>query len=290
MQQGRCVDLGTTFEKGSATSQPTGMKKTIAYIFALIVVSTTVYAQRGLHIGVTVAPSAVFIVNQNNYETLDQVPIISRSELDYTAKWGYTAGVVLGFNFNRHWGIQSGVRYVRTGQNYEDTFNPGQGYPTPYHVVREVDLRYIRVPLVGRYKFDFKRKQFKMYTTFGPYIGWLLKASESVVINDVPRTDLTPTENKFNHIDAGLSVGVGGEYHIIPSVYISLGLALDYGLMDINGKTIKDLEWFSKNDVGYNRSQNFNAGLSFGVHYILNPGSENPFRKIPQEEESMRRY
>lgn len=266
------------------------MKKILAYTIALFMVSTTTYAQRGLHIGVTVAPSAVFIVNQNNYETLDQVPIISRSELDYTAKWGYTAGVVLGFNFNRHWGLQSGVRYVRTGQNYEDTFNPGQGYPSPYHVVREVDLRYIRVPLVGRYKFDFRNKKFKMYTTLGPYVGWLLKASESVVINDVPRTDLTPTKDKFNGFDFGVSAGVGGEYFVIPSVYLSLGLALDYGFLDMNGKAIKDREWFSKNDVSYQKSQNLNAGISLGVHYILNPGSQNPFRKIPQEEESMRRY
>lgn len=267
------------------------MKKILACIIVLFVLSANVYAQRGLHIGVTIAPSAVFIANQNNYETLDQVPVISRSELDYTSKWGYTAGVVLGFNFNKHWGLQSGVRYVRTGQNYEDTFNPGLGYPTPYHVVREVDLRYIRVPLVARYKLDFKRKQWKMYSTLGPYVGWLLKASESVVINDVPRTDLTPTEDKFNHFDVGLSFGIGGEYHIVPSVYLSLGLALDYGLMDMNGKTIKDREWFSKNDVSYQKSQNFNAGVSVGIHYILNPGSQNPFRKNKTDDEaSMRRY
>lgn len=267
------------------------MRKILFGATALLLIATNLYAQRGLHFGATVAPSSVFIVNQNNYETLDQVPIISRSELDYTAKWGYTAGAVLGFNFNKHWGLQTGLRYVRTGQNYEDTFNPGQGYPTPYHVVREVDLRYMRVPLVARYKLDFKRKQWKMYTTLGPYVGWLLKASESVVINDVPRTDLTPTEDKFNHLDVGLSLGIGGEYHIVPSVYLSLGLAVDYGLMDMNGKAIKDLEWFSKNDVGYNKSQNFNAGISVGVHYILNPGAQNPFRKGKADDEaSIRRY
>lgn len=267
------------------------MKNLIAYIAIVLFVATEVSAQRGLNIGLTVAPSSVFIVNQNNYETLDQVPVISRSELDYTAKWGYTAGLVLGFNFNRHWGIHSGVRYVRTGQNYEDTFNPGQGYPSPYNVVRKVDLRYIRVPLAASYKFDFKKKKFKMYTSLGPYFGWLLKASESVVANDVPRTDLTPTKDKFNHFDFGLSVGVGGEYHIIPSLYISLGLAIDYGLLDMNGKAIKNLEWFSKNDVTYQSSQNFNAGLSVGIHYILNPGADNPFKKSKDADEaSIRRY
>ncbi len=267
------------------------MKKLLACIIALSFIAAHSYAQRGLHIGATIAPSAVFIANQNNYETLDQVPVISRSELDYTAKWGYTAGLVLGFNFNKHWGIQSGVRYVRTGQNYEDTFNPGQGYPTPYNVVREVDLRYIRLPLAVKYKFHFKNEKFKMYTTLGPYFGWLLKASESVVINDVPRTDLTPTEDKFNHFDLGASFGVGGEYFITKNLYMNLGLALDYGFLDMNGKAIKDREWFSKNDVEYNTSQNFNAGISIGVHYIINPGADNPFRKAPLEDEaSIRRY
>lgn len=267
------------------------MKKIFTLLALCISLSISVFGQRGLNIGVTVAPSTVFIVNQNNYETLDKVPVISRSELDYKAKWGYTAGLVLGFNFNKHWGINSGVRYVRTGQNYEDTFNPGLGYPTPYHVVRQVDLRYVRVPLAVKYKFHFKNNKFKMYTSLGPYIGWLLKATESVVANDSVRNDLTPTKDKFNHFDVGMSLGVGGEYFVTKNIYLSLGLAIDYGFMDMNGKTIKDLEWFSKNDVGYNKSNNFNAGVSVGFHYILNPGADNPFkRKSGDDAPSATRY
>jgi hypothetical protein len=262
-----------------ADTQLDQMKKTIILLTISLLISFVGYAQRGLHIGLTIAPSSVFIVNQNNFETLDRVSVISRSELDYKLKWGYAAGLQLGFNFNKHFGLQSGVGYVRTGQNYEDTFNPGAPYPTPYNVVRKVDLRYIRVPLTFQYKFHFNNTKFKMYTSIGPYFGWLLSASESVTLNDTVRTDLTPAIEKFNSLDIGMSLGVGGEYFITKNIYLNMGLAIDYGFTDMNGKAVKNLEWFSKNDVGYKKSNNFNAGLSMGIHYIFNPGASNPFKK-----------
>lgn len=256
------------------------MKKLFSLLAILGLFSSIAVAQRGLHLGFTAAPTASFIIKQNNYETLDGCPVISRSELDYTMKWGYTFGGVLGFNFNEHMGIQAGVRYVRTGQNYEDTFNPGSQFcATPYHVVRQVDLRYVRVPLEFRYKFDFANPKFKMFMSAGPYVGWLLDASESVVINDVERTDLTPTIDKFDYTEIGGTFSVGGEYFITRSLYMTLALQTDFGLTDMNGRTVKDLEWFSKNDVGYLKSHNFNTGISVGIHYIFNPGADNPFKK-----------
>jgi hypothetical protein len=273
-----------------ADTQLDQMKKTTILLAITLLISSVGYAQRGFNIGLIIAPSTVFIVNQNNYETLDRVPVISRSELDYKAKWGYTAGLVLGFNFNKHLGVQTGVRYVRTGQNYDDTFNPGAPWPTPYHVVRKVDLRYVRLPIALRYKFNFKNPDFKMYTSIGAYFGWLVSASESVTLNDTVRTDLTPPKSKFNKLDVGVSVGVGGEYFATKNIYLSLGLAIDYGFTDMNGSAIKDLEWFSKNDVGYKKSNNFNAGLSVGIHYILNPGATNPFKRKGGSDESSSLY
>jgi hypothetical protein len=256
------------------------MKKRFTLLVILGLCSSVAFAQRGLHLGFTAAPTASFIVKQNNYETLDGCVVISRSELDYTMKWGYTAGGVVGFNFNEHMGIQIGARYVRTGQNYEDTFNPGAQICTnPYNVVRKVDLRYVRIPLEFRYKFDFSNPKFKMYMSAGPYIGWLIDASESVVINDVARTDLTPTIDKFDYTEIGGTFSVGGEYFITRSLYMTLGLQTDFGLTDMNGRAVKDLEWFSKNDVGYRKSRNFNTGINVGFHYIFNPGADNPFKK-----------
>jgi hypothetical protein len=146
-------------------------------------------------------------------------------------------------------------------------------------VVREVDLSYLRVPLTFRYKFPLRNKDFKIYTSAGLYAGWLLQASETVVVNGFNRTDLTPTKEKFDAVDMGMNIGFGAEYFLSPSLFLSLGIASDFGLLDMNGAAIKDLEWFSKNDVGYKISRNFNAGVSIGVHYIFNPGSQSPFNK-----------
>ncbi|CAN5345981.1 hypothetical protein BH09BAC1_BH09BAC1_17000 [soil metagenome] len=262
------------------------MKK-LLLLFALFAgFIPSLQAQRGFEVSLQGAPSAVFIVNQNNYETLDGCAVISRSELDYTSKWGYSMGGSLGYNVKKNWGIYTGIRYVRTGQNYEDTFNPGTQFcASPYHVVRTVDLRYVRVPLLFRYKFPFKNNpKFKLYASVGPYIGFLLKASEEVTINDNVRTDLTPTKEKFNKRDVGMSVGVGGEYHITRGFFLSLGLVVDYGFTDMNGVAVKDLEWFSKNDVGYKRSNNFNTGVNVGIHFVFG-GTTNPFEEKKGDEE-----
>ena len=53
-------------------------------------------------------------------------------------------------------------------------------------------------------------------------------------------------------------------------VYLTAGLHLYYGFLDVNGKAIKDLEWFSKNDISYRRSDNFRGGIQLGV--IFCPG------------------
>jgi len=47
-------------------------------------------------------------------------------------------------------------------------------------------------------------------------------------------------------------------------------------LTDINGKQIQQEEWFSKNDVSYQRSINFRAGLNIGLVYII-PRNGSPF-------------
>lgn len=265
-------------------TQHTIMKKLLITTLFVICLAGATMAQRGFHIGFTSIYNFSYILNQNNYETLDQVPVISKSELAYNLKFGYNLGLSTGYNFNRKYGIQAEILYNLAGQNYEDTFQPGSPYPNPYHVVREVNLRYLQIPLFFKYKFD-AGQNFRMYTLVGPTIGFLLSAEETVIINDEERTDLSDPYDKFNHFDWGVSLGAGTEYFFTKYLYLNVGFRTYFGIADMNGPKIKDLEWFSKNDVSYAPSHNFRVGLNVGLHLLISP--DNPFGKKTEPIEPM---
>lgn len=256
------------------------MKKRLLVIAVIVCCSIGAYAQKGFHIGFTSMYHNTWILNQNNFETLDMCPAIAKSELAYRFKFGYSLGASFGYNFNRKYGLQSAIMYNKAGQRYEDTFQPGPTCPSPYNVERIVGLYYLQIPLQFKYKFD-AGKRFRMYTLIGPQLGILMRSEEEVIINGIARTDLTPSDQKFAKIDVGATLGLGTEYFITKNIYANLGLVTYYGFTDVNGPKIRDLEWFSKNDVSYQTSNNFRVGLVFGIHYLF--GSNNPFKDKSEE-------
>lgn len=251
------------------------MKYLIPLLAFFLSCSLSTFAQRGFNAGVSAMFNNSWILNQNNFETLDQCNAIAKSELAYRFKFGYSVGAVLGYNFNRKYGLQTSINYNKAGQRYKDTFQPGATCPDPYTVERIVDLRYIQIPLHFKYKFD-AGKNFRMYTLVGPQIGFLTGVKEEVTILGEKRTDLTDPNEKFNKFDWGVSIGAGTEYFFTENLYVNLGLMAYYGIADANGARIKQLEWFSKNDVSYQSSHNFRVGLIVGVHYLFS--SSGPFK------------
>lgn len=249
------------------------MRKVWVISIILLLVCGTLQAQKGFHVGVSAIFNSSWILNQNNFETLDQCSVIASSELAYTFTFGYNAGLSFGYNFNKKYGIQSGLLFNKAGQLYDDTFNPGAAAcVNPYVVSRKVRLYYLQFPVYFKYKFD-AGKHFRMYSLIGPIFAARVGATESVVINGVERTDLLSTDQKFNRFDWGVSLGVGSEYFFTSNLYLNFGLVTYFGVSDLNGPTIKEVEWFSKNDVSYQKSHNFRAGIHLGVNYLFGAGN-----------------
>lgn len=251
-----------------------GLRTIIVISIVTLCVNWDAYAQKGFNVGATAIFSNAWILDQNNFETLDQCNAIARSELAYKFTFGYNVGLTYGYNFNKRFGVQSAIYYARAGQKYEDTFNPGPTCPNPYHVVRVVDLRYLQFPVHFKVKFKAGKK-FKMYTLLGPQFGALISASETVTINDLERTDLTSPDDKFHKFDWGVSLGAGTEYFFTENMYANIGFITYYAIGDLNSDKIKNVEWFSKNDVKYRSSHNFRVGISVGIHYLFD--MSNPF-------------
>lgn len=239
--------------------------------------------EKAFHIGLAGVFSNNWILNQNNFGTLDGFNnnFAKRSELDYALTFGGGAGIDVGYNISNRHGIQSGVYILKQGQRYKDEIGQENYTTTPtsidyIEVKRNVKLNYAKIPVLYKFELVPKRRSIKnvvnYYMSIGPEIGFLFGVYEKVQIADSNiQNNLSGVREseKFRKFDAGLSLNNGVQIHLNKNVYFNTGLHLYFGLLDINGKTIKDLEYFSKNDVKYKPSHNFNASINVGIHYLF---------------------
>ena len=237
------------------------MKKIITFAILCAVIGSTAFCQKGVHFGFTSAFNVTLIVNQNNNETFIDHPSHRGKELAYIKSkiFGYHTGGVVGYNFTENLGAQVELIYSKTGTTYEDDF----GGSDALHVFRDINLSYFQIPILFKYtstRGDVARFAGKI----GPVIGFLLSSSETLELNGNTITDLD--SDKFQSFDAGINLGVGTDIFVMDELYINVGLDFYYGISDINTDIWR---YPSKNDVEYEGSHNFRAGLNVGVHYLL---------------------
>lgn len=259
------------------------MKRLLVVLLPLAICSVAL-AQKGFHVGVSGTFSSTWILNQNNYGTLApfKQSYVKQSEMDYTLTWGGKSGVVLGYQFDKNFGLKAEVQYNVTGQKYEDNFEGPATVPvgtdsvtlgsasTRVNVKRSIKLQYIQIPIMFKALVGGKRDKVKFLFCIGPQIGIRTYASEEVKVGDIPYDNLAfKPAQKFKPVDVGLAMQTGIEIYALPYLFIDVALSAYGGLNDLNGKVMKDLEWYSKNDVKYQKSYNFCAGLLVGVHYIF---------------------
>lgn len=243
------------------------MKKLAFILFSVFLISSfSLKAQKGkeLVIGANGALTGVFIMNQNFY---------GEPEVDYAPKLGYAVSLNLGYNFTENLGIMGEVQYSLQGQKYEGK----QSFEgNTYEVNRNIDLRYINIPLLFKYSYGTKLVRFRFYV--GPQLGILLDATQEYKRNGqtigTPAedndgesfvTDKKDIKDRFDKYDFGFVGDVGADFHVTKDIYLTAGLRGNYGFMDINEESyrIKDL------DDEYLPSHNVWGGLYFGIHYKI---------------------
>lgn len=255
-------------------------------LFLWCIVSMSVHvvtAQVGFYMGVSGTFSSTWILNQNNYGTLEpfQKSYVKQSEMDYLPTWGGNGGVVLGYNFLKNIGVKAELQYNVTGQKYEDNFEGPATVPVDsgfitlgsasvrVNVKRTIKLQYLQIPILFK-ALAGKSDKAKFFVCIGPQIGFRTYAFEEVKVGDIPYNNLPfkPSE-KFKAVDVGLALQTGVEIYATQYLFIDIGLSAYGGLNDLNGKVLKELDWYSKNDVSYQKSYNFRGGLMVGVHYLF---------------------
>lgn len=260
-------------------------KNTLLFIVSLLYLAT--FGQQGFHLGATAAFTGDFIYTQNNYGTLApfKEPYVRVSEMDYRFTYGGNGGVALGYNFVPQWGIQAEVRYGTAGQKYEDNFIGPAYIPEGtfgssterVNVKREIKLQYIQIPLMAKWTSGFGHTA-KMIVALGPQFNVRTYASEHVKIAGyeyLPDSLAFTSSQKFKRFDMGIALQIGCEVYATNNLYFDLGLQGYAGILDINGKVLKTLGWFSHNDVNYQQSHVANVGLMVGIHYLFGRGKED---------------
>ncbi len=265
------------------SNKPKIMKNHILSVL-LVLIAVVSFAQKGFHIGVSGTFSTTFIYTQNNYGTLAPfaIAVVRGSEMNYRLTIGGRTGIVAGYNFNHNWGLQAELQYLSTGQKYEDNFTgpatiPGYTFGAGggrVNVKREIRLSYIRVPIMAKFISNGGHTA-KFYGALGPELGIRIGAKEEVKIADhiyLPDNLAFSSSEKFQAVDIGIALQLGTEVYVTDHLYLDIGFSSVIGVFDINGKKLKTLEWYSKNDVKYQKSFISNVGLVAGIHYIIGKG------------------
>ncbi len=223
------------------------MKKLLALSAIVLLSITGAYAQKGFHAGLEGEFNAVFIVNQETY---------GGTELHYAATTGGAGGVVLGYNFDQHFGLQLEGLYGNQGQHYDLQV---ANSPTIY---RKVDLVYIHYPFFIKYNGGAQYPT-RFFIMAGPQYSALNKAT--IYYDDGTSKSTTDAKNRFQSGSWEIAFELGSDFTIYKGLYASTGIRINYGLTDINapGFRIPD-----RNGI-YKASTNAWGGINIGLHYVF---------------------
>lgn len=243
------------------------MKKLLLLLMILALsAESNLFAQKGKEviIGVNGAITNVWILNQNFY---------GEPEVEYAPKMGYAASFNLGYNFTENITVLAEIQYSLQGQKYEGKQSFGGN---KYDVKRDIDLRYINIPLFFKYSFGDKSTKFRFL--IGPQFDMLLEATQeytrdgkkigTTLVNldgQTFVTDASDITDRFESSDISLALDAGADIHLSDQWYISAGVRGNYGFKDINAPA------YRLNDIDgeYTPSHNAWGGLYVGIHYKI---------------------
>ena len=133
---------------------------------------------------------------------------------------GYGGGIFLGYNINKHIGIQTEIIYNSLSQKYKDA-----------DLSKEVNVRYINIPLLFSLNTGVGNVV-NLRVVFGPQLG--LNVGSSI---KTPGGDSLVTVFSTKKSDVGIAYGAGLGFTLNDSrtVRLDLGYRGVYGLVNISG-------------------------------------------------------
>jgi hypothetical protein len=233
--------------------------KRILILALFIMPGLGAFAQQGFHVGLNGSANLTFIINQNNW---------GRPELEYAPTIGYTGGMALGYNFDRHFGIQAELLSSKQGQNYHEE------NASLVKTERTIGLTYTHFPLLLKYSGggDYP---IRFYLMAGPQFSFLRHATETFSSDTMEQSIDHDVTDRFEPQDIELVFDLGSDFTLSGNWYMSTGLRFNYGLKDINRPNWQ----IPGPNKMYSRSQNALGGVYVGVHYVFGQSAKAKVRE-----------
>jgi len=190
------------------------MKKKLATILLLLLVSLSVYSQMSWKV-----KAGVNISDITNWELADYKP-------------GYQFGVGMDYYFNNHWGIQPSLMLISKGYKIK-----GDYYFPPFmensEKLKSYDITdnkvYVELPLLLTYRFNVSEK-LKLIFSGGGYIAYGIagktKNTATLLDGSTRKEKMDSFSEGVEKFDTGLAAGASLEY----KEKYSIGISSDFGL------------------------------------------------------------
>ena len=228
------------------------MKKLLLAVLVMLM-SSALYAQRGIEIGVEVIPQSTWIFNKTDS---DKGPI-----LDYSPTWGVAMGAHFGINFSDNIGAQVGFLYSKQGQKYE---NEGLAYTTS-----ETSLDYIKFPFLLKFNSDPSANTGFVFK-IGAQLGLLTSAAILLDEVDVGLVAGNDVKDLYNGTDLAAVIDMGVRFNVSDNVNIGVSFRADYSLKDIeDNKEVLGTSIAHYVSQARESGKNLTGGIQFGFNYVL---------------------
>lgn len=245
------------------------MKKFSLLVFAMMCLTSGLFAQKGIEVGINGTATSPWILNDEDFA--------EGENLDFRFNYGFNVGASLGFNLTDNFGISTGITYVSGGQRYITAY---ENVAKADQITSRMDLRYIRVPVLFKFNGDINASTSGFFR-IGPHFDFIQKALYTT--DNIPpllgvdrniKTDFlndVGSYKVYNKSVVGLTLEMGSQFALAENLKFVLAFQLAGSLSNIEGEDAKRYFATSGTILSPERSKawHVSAGITLGVNYVI---------------------
>ena len=183
-----------------------------------------------IQIGVSFSPDYCYRTLRGDNETIYSIYNMRGGREE--ARFGYTGGLVINFNLDKVFGIESGIQYSDKGFRTEKK-KSHVDLIEGYYEWRERDVYhfyYIEVPL--KVRFVTGKRKVRFLASMGVTTGFLERATTTTQYSFGETRTLPNDAENYNRLNLFSTVGIGIDYKITPKSNIRIEPTYRYGFLN----------------------------------------------------------
>jgi hypothetical protein len=196
-------------------------------------------------------------LKNNDGSPSSDLVINSRNDIE-VAKFGYTTGLNVCFNFSQLVGFETGIQFSNKGFKTKSQdltyFPPNPNLPTKSKSIYA--YQYIGIPLKA--KFSFGKSKVRFVSSVGFLTNFLLNVKQTTnyeYANGKTEKKSQSSKSGFNKVDFSPMVSVGVDYKLTNKIHLLAEPTFRYGGVKTKDAPVTENLW--------------SAGLNVGFYYAL---------------------